>query len=81
MKQVEPPPRNLVLKDLFGDTTLRVAHSNQGDPYRNTLVLTFERGAHGSYERYEHLASIELEGDEERDLRDLLNDRAKRFGL
>lgn len=78
MRPISPPPRSLVLSDPLSDTTLRITNSNRGEPYRETLALTFERGAHGSFTNYEHLASIELEPDEERKLRDLLNERAKR---
>ena len=78
MRQIPAPPRSLVLKDEMYDTTLRITDSNRGEPYRKTLALTFERGAHGSYANYEHLASIELEPDEEAELRKLLNERAQR---
>ncbi len=79
MRSVPAPPRNLVLADtVFSEKTLRVSHSNQGDPYRETLVLTFEMNAHGNYDRYEHIASVELSGEEEQQLRDLLNERASR---
>lgn len=79
MKQVPPPPRSLILTDTsFPEYTLTVAHSNQGDPYRETLRITFEKGASGNYKNYEHLASLELEGDEEAKLRELLNERHAR---
>jgi len=84
MRKIEPPPRNLVLRDIHDNTTLTVAHSNQGDPYRQTLSLFFERGAHDSFAEYQHLASIELTADEEEKLRDLLNarhDRHKQGGI
>lgn len=76
MKRVAAPPLSLTLTDTgFGECTLRVTPSNQGDPYRKTLTLSFERNASGDFSRYEHLGSVELDGDEERQLRDMLNTR------
>lgn len=79
MRSVPGRDRSLVLKDVNDDTTLTITDSSQGDPYRRTLHLRFERGARDSYATYEHLASVELDEDEERRLRELLNARAGRW--
>lgn len=73
------PPRSLVFRgvDTYGDHTLRITDSNQGEPYRRTLSLSYESGAHGDYSRYEHYGSIELEGHEEAELLSFLMERAK----
>ena len=77
MRRVSAPDRSLTLRGIgnFSDETLRVTPSNQGEPYRQTLRITFERGAHGNWEDYDHIASIELDADEETALRDMLNAR------
>lgn len=76
MKRVETPPASLTLTDTrFGEYKLRVTPSNQGEPYRRTLILSFERGGAGTGYVYENLGSVELDGDEERQLRDFLNAR------
>lgn len=76
----QPPARSLILSSCpdFGDETLRITGSNRGEPYRETLHLTFERGTGPGQDlsAYEHLATAELEPDEERALRAMLNARA-----
>jgi hypothetical protein len=58
-----------------GYSTIRFTPSNRGEPFRQTLSISFEKNAYGTWAGYEHIASIELEPDEERELRDMLNAR------
>lgn len=71
-----PPPRSLILRDAEADdTVLRVTGSNRAPPYRETLLLTFEDEVRG-YGLGRHLATTELDPDEEEALRAMLNARA-----
>lgn len=67
MKITQQPSLKFRAESLFGEVTeLRVTHTNRGEPYRDGMELSLDT-------EYNNHATLFLEADEARQLRDLLN--------